>query len=931
MDDAAFSAEFLGEQHAAIARSVLYRIERVAAGDAAAPRVMLLTGEQGLGKSRIVREVYGALQRRQGAPAYWPALPAEPGADPASEGGRDPLAQRKRLGPEGREFHREGRSLPSFTWWSFNCDRLSDDGLSDVVSQARPHLALHFPFASHAASQRRGVLANLSRSQAKALEHAREVGTEAFLEAMGKVLEKTGGEVPGLGLALEWVGGGVRAAQRHAETRRLIEEDASFGGRATASRRAEGRLFAECLRSMSAPGMPAVAVVEDAHLMDEGLAEFLDRFAQREQCCPTVVVATAWPQAATDRSPCARWIQACDTTGNLHRVTVPSLPQRDLQTMVLTAAPDADPADTVAITERFTTPLSLQLFLGLAETRRVVEGTRGRLPVEELDLDHIPFDIRSLYDRRLAEWSPDMRVALQCAAASLPDGWRVGPFVDDVVAAAADRAGVAEAPDVAGGLRRARDVGLLVQADEGRSVAFRESLVTDLLREGLSSVARGRLRDATVDQLRTAVYEDVRAQHEAVRAQGIISDKAAVAPEIPWLVGLVQHPTDALDAYAQLTWARQLADQYHFHAAISLAREGLPLLPADDSVTVRIKCHEADWYGELGQVDRSVHLLQDLLGQVDDLSGADGGELRFMVAVNLARWLQRGGRFEQALAVYETLGDDVDSHVVNNRALALADQGNLELALAELQQLLEHQIDLDRATDSEVRNHFAFRGNVASLLSDLGRTATARVSLAQLLAEAEECLGPDDPETLVIRSNWAAVLSKSGDDDEALFVYRQLVRDRTRILGRNHPATLIVRNQVAMTLANLGRHQEALGLLRELLPDQVRELGADHVEAMVTRNNIASCVGRLGDPAEAVRLYRALLADRQRVLDEHHEHILTTRANIAHWLEQDSRSEEAFEVLRELLRDEIRHLGPQNPMTQRTKASFIRLAEVRRH
>ena len=67
----------LGAGHQALVSRLLNLLDQVVAGNNEVPRVVLLTGEQGTGKSRIVREVYRVLQAAQPAPAYWPTLPSD--------------------------------------------------------------------------------------------------------------------------------------------------------------------------------------------------------------------------------------------------------------------------------------------------------------------------------------------------------------------------------------------------------------------------------------------------------------------------------------------------------------------------------------------------------------------------------------------------------------------------------------------------------------------------------------------------------------------------------------------------------------------------------------------------------------------------------------------------------------------------------------
>lgn len=50
---------------------------------------------------------------------------------------------REVVGPSAKNFVWPPHALPSFGWWTFDCGRMPDGGLLDVVSQARPSIEAH--------------------------------------------------------------------------------------------------------------------------------------------------------------------------------------------------------------------------------------------------------------------------------------------------------------------------------------------------------------------------------------------------------------------------------------------------------------------------------------------------------------------------------------------------------------------------------------------------------------------------------------------------------------------------------------------------------------------------------------------------------------------------------------------------------------------
>jgi hypothetical protein len=129
----------------------------------------------------------------------------------------------------------------------------------------------------------------------------------------------------------------------------------------------------------------------------------------------------------------------------------------------------------------------------------------------------------------------------------------------------------------------------------------------------------------------------------------------------------------------------------------------------------------------------------------------------------------------------------------------------------------------------------------ATAAASTGQTGSAREALRQaqeLLAEQEQVLGPDHPDTLLTRSDIAVLTRKTGHANTALRLAQELLADRERVLGPDHPDTLETRMWVALWIWKTGDRSRALRLYQELLPDQERVLGADHADTRQTRQII---------------------------------------------------------------------------------------------
>ncbi len=98
----------VGAGHNRVVEQLLQVLVQLQSGDADTPRLVLLRGPSGVGKSRVVRELYERLRDAQPDPGYWPPL-TDHGM--ATGAGVDPLASCGWSGCRGGP----GRAVLSFT------------------------------------------------------------------------------------------------------------------------------------------------------------------------------------------------------------------------------------------------------------------------------------------------------------------------------------------------------------------------------------------------------------------------------------------------------------------------------------------------------------------------------------------------------------------------------------------------------------------------------------------------------------------------------------------------------------------------------------------------------------------------------------------------------------------------------------------------
>ncbi len=157
------------------------------------------------------------------------------------------------------------------------------------------------------------------------------------------------------------------------------------------------------------------------------------------------------------------------------------------------------------------------------------------------------------------------------------------------------------------------------------------------------------------------------------------------------------------------------------------------------------------------------------------------------------------------------------------------------------------------AASSLVRRTIRLRWWAVCFLNELGDSAAQAILIGEpLLADQEQVLGTDHPETLATRTNLGRAYRAAGRTAEAITLYEQTVADWERLLGTDHRFTLATRGNLAAAYQAAGRTAEAITLHQQNLADRERLLGTDHPDTLRTRNNLANACREAGRTAEAI-------------------------------------------------------------------------------
>lgn len=733
-------------------------------------RVVVLEGESGAGKSRIVREFYKRL-REDFPDGYWPELPPKI----ESQG----FAVRKYLGPGTTNFSRGQDALPSYSWWTVTCEKTSGADLVPVTDQLLKQAQAHAPFYARKIKKESLPAERFNKwTKDKFPQLAKEAGTEAGIEGLSQLLSladlaRPAADVvlPGLGFALNQ---GVRITQWQREesrTRKRIQ-----AGGALEDPQTPPELVYQNLAGFTHRKFPMVIAIEDLHLMQEDLSEVLHFIAEDTANHPMLVVATAWPDTSNKN-----YVDFFSQAGGVEKLEMSKSPLsvESLSAIVRELYPDTPDDVCQSIAHQWGNPYALQLLLtGDDFKEECLENDTTIRSLTNEDLAHMPRTIMDLFGERWNYLQEEERTALMAAIVSLPSesveapsSW---PFIIDVVAQARARtigtgAHEDEQQKVQQSLRGVSSRGdWLLEVQPEKVSAFSEwalAITADEKskndRRFQSSHKREELQRAIAEILSELIKSWTDDQNFVFDHQDEMKRTACA-----WLL--------AIDEGDDLRFAKKVAafnkaaretDDFNYVAALEIVESVNDVDQSDkedkdQDLDMTIATEKSRWLANSGQLEKAIALAEDILVYQD---GKLGPNDRRTLATrrDIATWLGRLGNHSEAIAklrklladrqeilnlndpdTLDTWNDLANDHVetVHNLAHALAESGAYAEAITVSQAVLERHAD--QFGEAQL---LALRQTIASWNGQLGNYGEAIAELQALLPDQENALEPNNP------------------------------------------------------------------------------------------------------------------------------------------------------------------------------------------
>ena len=949
----------LGE-HQTVVNLLLERLEGLRDPDCDLPRVVVLSGPAGSGKTRIVQELYARLRSLQ-EDTYWPAM----GDVVRTRGGvgTDPMAGRKVVTPPIDGFVWPAGALPTFGWWGLNCERLSSGNSQDVVSAMRSQLEAHALPLVMARRQVEGLKDKTRRLAGEVVDEVRSAFIDEGLSAAFDALKQRHISIPFGPTLVKWGFKGVDASWRRVQELNRLKCEFFLGEQDRSVQRTASQQLADMLISLSHRDLPTVIAIEDMHLMGRELPAFLDAVSSRRSS-PVLVVGTVWPEGESN-GVYRRWLSKAQSRGTVQHLKSPILEVDGLSRMIQEEAPRTSKADLFQIADRLNNPYLIRLWLTERRTQEHIEGHDGAVVLADENI-RLPEDVVAVLKGRWDELDDAVRNAVFYAAAISPDtDGSACRFVSEVVVGVVNRWEEDMRYDVRMGLRRAIEKLCWCRSEQGVDFFVEPLLVEYLRRKAGSHFGKEGWR-----QLRL-LTQDALAEWICRRVDGVDLPSTEVSTFVcQWFLGVDDgERTEALvtaRAAAQWRLAQNADSCDEAGDAVERGKKTLAALlvenPLPEKTMLNVRATVAGYVLQCGEVKDALNRYDTLLPAFERVFGihhprtmlvrygrakAKAGVGRFedgtaelkslledqsavlggghpdswATRSKLVELLNRLGRTEESLALCND-GDGVmeSGSVVDDllpagilRVVALMGDKRASVAVDAYRELLS---GAEKEFGFDHENVLAARSNLAAALSRDNRWGEAVAEYRMLVQGYEWVLGPDHPNTLTMRCNLAGALRESGRVEEAIEAYQTVLTDRLRVLGPDHPSTLKTRDNLVEGLHVADRFDEAASVYRSILEARLSSSDPDDPDVLDARDDLAWALGRAKRFDEALADYLKLIAEYERVMGVDDPDTLTARNNYICTLKNSGKIVEAVALYRELLSDVERVLGADDEFAQ---------------
>ena len=702
---------FVGEGRKALVSGIIERLDNLTdyKGDSGACLISL-EAPSGWGKTRIIQEVYKQITERQSSP-YWPMSIIAEDED-------NPVSRRKHLVPSFVDAARDKKVLPEFFWWGLTCDMRSTNMLSRTLMEDIEQLRFHAPYleAAWAASKLTGLGKYATIAKAKSALGA--VFEEGTVTGLSKLAELGLGATPfGIGLGLKLVTSGVKATKARKDENKMMQQGFE------AHQSADENLVDETVHLFSRlahKDLPIVICIEDIHKATSPVLELIAKLLARN--APILILTTTWPgefEKITELYDLLNvgWAQdriirmeydKPTPKGLPEEASLSQLPVKDLSEIILARFPKAEDKAVNLLTDRYKNPLPLELVLNM----RSLKLDHPYLELDAKDVENLPETVRDLYNSLWNELPEPVQQLLALSTELMPEGqpeWLMS-LITDATRQLADEEWAKEISKIAAndnvphGWARVIE-GWLRRFGEPDQLHIARAHVKELFgKRQLRQFNRIIAQEIDKFDFGKADLNDAEASHKAWLSMALYkADKISLDTHLSAGLYLLETMSDT-----PFDWSK----------AIKLGKDLIThtanvnqLSDKQKGIVASIQFTRASIYGDSGDINKALILLQKTLGEYQSLYGADHSNV-LTTRSNIACFLGQSGSIAKALTTFQALLKDQirilgtdHSNVLTTRsniACFLGQSGSIAEALTAFQPLLKDQIRILGADHPDV-------------------------------------------------------------------------------------------------------------------------------------------------------------------------------------------------------------------------------------
>jgi len=191
--------------------------------------------------------------------------------------------------------------------------------------------------------------------------------------------------------------------------------------------------------------------------------------------------------------------------------------------------------------------------------------------------------------------------------------------------------------------------------------------------------------------------------------------------------------------------------------------------------------------------------------------------------------------------------------------------------------------------------------NLASLYTAQGKYTQAEPLFLRALEIREKVLGSEHPDIAISLNNLASLYTKQIKYTQAESLYLRALSIKEKILGTEHPSTANSLSNLAYLYEYQGKYAESESLNLQALEIREKVLGSEHPDIAISLNNLASLYTTQEKYEQALPLYIRALKIREKINGREHEDTQKTIQGLVETYEKLNQPDKAAEYRAMLL------------------------------